>query len=680
MGLFQGRRPRPLTVAPLGEARGSLRFKVWALGAAILVLFGILSIQLLRLQIFRHEEFESRASSNRLRSIDTTPVRGLIYARDGSLVAENVPGFALTVIPADVPTDRAHAIAETLVPLVHLPVFEIESRILEGQRSIDPFQPVVLDANIADDLAFEIGTRRAALPGVAVESVFNRRYPQGTLLAQILGYVGPLTEGEFVDLQADRYRLSDRIGQTGVEATYESVLRGVPGRRQAEVNSSGREIRTLSDEAPTPGQGVVLTIDLPLQAEVQRLLQESMHGSIYAAAAVVDVHTGEILALVSFPTYDDNMFSGEIDEAALQAVYSDEARPLVNHAIADQFPPGSIFKVITGPAALQEGVITADTVIQSRGVIEVQNEVDPRITYRFRDTTSGNFNFVKGMAESSNVYFYYLAGGSPYRRPVAEELLTPEQKAAQDRLVRAGIIGGDQDFEGLGVERLAKWARAFGLDEPTGIDLPGEASGFVPDAEWKRRAFSEGWGQGDSYNFGIGQGFVVATPLQMLMAVAAIANGGDLLQPHVVRQVLDRDGNVVETARPVIRRHVGIDPENLALVRQGMARAVLAGTGGNAYFPEMQIAGKTGTAEFGEEPTFRDLFPTHGWFIGFAPYDDPQVAVVVFHQLGAGFLTATAGGQILKAWATLNGAIDPDRPAPPQRSSLEEDGLGGGAP
>ena len=377
--------------------------------------------------------------------------------------------------------------------------------------------------------------------------------------------------------------------------------------------------------------------------------------------------------MVSVPTYDTNIFSGAVEEEDLAAILGDDGRPLVNHAIADQFPPGSIFKLVTGAAALAEGVISADQRIFSPGVIEVQNEVDPRVTYTFRDTTSGTFNFVRGLAESSNVYFWYLSGGSPFRREIAEELLTPEQLEEQQRDIASGIISGDQDFLGLGAERLARWSRSFGLDAPTGIDLVGEAAGFIPDPAWKEQTFGEGWGQGDSYNFGIGQGFVAVTPLQMAVVTAAVANGGTVLEPRVVREVLDANGNVVEPFRPQVARQLDIAPEHLDQVRRGMAMAVLGGTAGNAYFSEMQIAGKTGTAEFGSERLFRDLFPTHGWFLGFAPFDEPQVAVVVFNELGAGFLTAEAGGKILRTWGELSGASDETPDALPQLARLDDD-------
>ncbi len=670
MGLLS-EHDRPFITSPPPAEAARLRIKVWLLGGFALLLFGILTVQLVRLQIFRHEEFVAKAAVNRLRNVDTPPERGLIFDRNGNPLVENVPAFAVTVVPADVPEGQEREVALQLAQLLGLPAFTIETRILEGKRSIDPFLPLILEGDADPELAFAVAGERAALPGVEVVAVSKRRYEHGELLAHIIGYVGPITLQEFKALESERYRIADRIGQTGIEAAYEPVLRGVPGRVQVEVNASGRELRELSEERASPGQGLVLTLDLELQAAVQEILNEFMGGSLFVTAVVVDVHTGEILAMVSLPTYDSNLFSGEVQEADLAALMENDGRPLVNHTIADQFPPGSIYKVITGPAALQEGVITPTQEIFSPGVIEVQNEVDSRITYTFRDTVSGTFDFVKGLAYSSNVYFWYLGGGSPFRAPVAEELLTPDQQVEQRRLVQAGVIGGNQEFEGLGADKLAAWSRAFGLDTPTGVDLVGEAGGFIPDRAWKLRTFSESWGQGDSYNFAIGQGFAAATPLQMAMVTAAIANGGTLLEPRVVHEVLDADGNVIQAFQPRVRAEVGIDPEHLALVRRGMAMAVLGGTAGNAWIAEMQVAGKTGTAEFGDERLFRGEFPTHGWFLGFAPYEEPQVAVVVFQELGAGYLTAEPGGKILRAWGEISGALAASRPALGQVASIE---------
>jgi penicillin-binding protein 2 len=671
MGLFSDRR-RPVMSGPVIEDEGSLRVKVWLLGFFVVLLFGILTIQLVRLQILNHEKFDTRATINRIRTIDSPPVRGLILDRNGNPLVENIPAFAITIVPADVPVGSERDVAARLSELLNVPQFEIETSILEGRRSIDPFLPVVLVGDADEGLVFAVSARSASLPGVQIETVAKRLYDNDGPLSHVLGYIGPITREEFDDLQSDRYRLSDQIGQTGVEAWYEPRLRGVPGRRQVEVDASGREIRELISEDPTPGQGIKLTIDLPLQERVQEILLESMGGSLFAGAVVVDVHTGDILAIVSVPTFDNNIFSGEIDEEDLEAILTDPGRPLVNHVIADQFPSGSTFKVVTGVAALEEGLITADQLIVSEGLIEIQNEVDPRITYQFRDTVSGTFNFVSGLANSSNIYFWQLAGGSPFRREIAPELLTPEGLAEQERLRAAGIVGGEQDFTGLGSERLAAWARAFGLDKASGIDLAGEASGFVPDAQWKLDTFGEAWGQGDSYNLGVGQGFLAVTPLQMAMATAALANGGTIYQPRVVNEILDMDGNTVERRRPEVRSQLDLSAETQRLLRLGMGMAVLGGSAGNAWFREMQVAGKTGTAEFGSERLFRGNFPTHGWFIGFAPFEEPEIAIVVFHELGAGFLTAEAGGQIFKAWGELNGVFDETEPALPQLSGIAE--------
>ena len=672
MGLLSDRR-RPYIGGPVTDDPGLLRAKVWLLGFFILGLFGVLTIQLVRLQIFNHDSLDAQATINRIRTIDTPPVRGLIFDRDGIPLVENIPAFAVSIVPADVPEGSERRVAELLSTLLGMPAFEIETRILEGRRSIDPFLPVVLESDADQELVFAVSAQRAALPGVQIETVAKRRYDHSDVLSHVLGYIGPITREEFDELQSDRYRLADTLGQTGVEAAYESVLRGVPGRRQVEVDASGREIRELAAEDATPGQGIQLTIDIALQERVQEILLESMGGSLFAAAIVVDVKTGDILAIVSVPTYDNNLFAGSIDEEALEAVLTDAGRPLVNHAIADQFPSGSTFKVVTGTAALEEGVIRPHQRIVSTGIIEVQNEVDPRITYQFPDTVSGTFNFISGLANSSNIYFWHLAGGSPFRREIAPELLTPEGQAEQERLRSQGIVGGEQEFIGLGAERLAAWARDFGLDAPLGIDLTGEVGGFVPDPAWKLSTFGEGWGQGDSYNFGVGQGFLTVTPLQMAMVTAALVNGGTVYQPRVVNEIVDMDGDTVHRLQPQILSQLDLSAETERQLRLGMGMAVLGGTAGNAWFREMQVGGKTGTAEFGEERLFRGNFPTHGWFLGFAPFEEPEIAIVVFHELGAGFLTATAGGEILRTWGELNGKFGEVQPALPQLAGIAEE-------
>jgi penicillin-binding protein 2 len=319
----------------------------------------------------------------------------------------------------------------------------------------------------------------------------------------------------------------------------------------------------------------------------------------------MDVHTGEILAMVSLPSYDNNRLSETLSQEELDALTSAPGKPLVNHAIAEMYPPGSTFKTITGLAALQEGVATTSTTIVSRGYITVPNQYDSSVVYVFRDWAAlGPLDFYGGIAMSSDVYFYYMAGGKQ-----------------------------DEGFQGLGEERLARYARSFGLGEPTGVDLPGqESAGLVPDAKWKEQTFGEMWYVGDTYNFGIGQGYLTVTPLQLLDAIGAIANDGELLRPLLVKEIRDSHGNVVTTFQKEVRRRLPVDQEYLAVMREAMRQSVSKGVASSAQVPGLAVAGKTGTAEFGDG--------THGWFVGFAPYDNPEIAVVVFVQRGGGFQNA----------------------------------------
>ena len=420
----------------------------------------------------------------------------------------------------------------------------------------------------------------------------------------------------------------------------------------------------------------MLTIDIDLQRRVEAILLEHQGASLFASAVVLDVHSGEVLAMVSVPNYDVNIYE-EITTVEYQTLLEDPGQPLINHAIQDQFPPGSIFKIVTAVAGLAEGAITPETRIYSPGVLEVHNELTPGIIYRFGDTTQGVYNIRTALAESSNVYFYYVAGGEPYRNP-ENPPRHPSEQARLDALADEGIVAGDVEFEGAGNEALAKWARELGFDAQTGVDLEGEAAGLITSAQQKLEAFGEEWRDGDTYNMAIGQGFTTVTPLQMAVATAAIANGGTVYEPRVVRELIDTNGNVVQPWQPVVRNQIDVDPEILRIVREGMALCTLAGTCHDALveLPEMLIAGKTGTAEFNQTGTAvsgEEEGPTHGWFIAFAPFDDPQIAMVVFFEFSAGYLAAGAGGEILRAWAETTGALSTALPPPYARIALTEE-------
>lgn len=653
-----------------------VRARVWVLGGFILLLFGILTVQLVRLQILNHDEYVARAASNRVRTIDVPPARGLIYDRDGNLLVENAPAYRIMLVSAEVPDDLVTQIAEELAEMFDRQAWEIEEQIWDRKYSNDPFLPLLIAEEPNPAQVIDVTSRRSLLPGVQVETISSRRYEHGRLLGHILGYVGAITEEEYEDLSGARYLYSDQIGRTGVEAAYERQLRGTAGRELVEVDAVGNVLRTLNSRSSQPGLSVVLTIDIELQQRVEDILLEHQGASLFASAVVLDVRNGEVLAMVSVPNYDVNIYE-EVTTDEYQELLEDPGQPLINHAIQDQFPPGSIFKIVTAVAGLAEGAITPDTRIYSPGVLEVHNELSPGIIYRFGDTTQGVFNIRTALAESSNVFFYYVAGGDPYRNPDNPPRHPSEQERLDD-LADDGIVAGDVQFVGAGNEALAKWAREMGFDAPTGVDLVGEAAGLITSAQQKLEAFGEEWRDGDTYNMAIGQGFITVTPLQMAVATAAIANGGTVLEPRVVRELIDTNGKVVQPWQPSVRNQIDVDPEILRIVREGMALCTLMGTCHDALveLPEMLIGGKTGTAEFNQTGTAvsgAEEGPTHGWFIAFAPFDDPEIAIAVFFEFSAGYLASAAGGEILRAWAETSGALSTAIPPPHARIAITDE-------
>lgn len=622
-------RRKPWSSEPFREPadeEGAARQKIIYFGLLVLVMFGILSVQLARMQLIKGETYTARAETNRLRLEITLPPRGLIYDRNGVPLVENIPSYAAALVAADVPdldastepptcTERCKAIVIELQEVTGVPAGEIEAILFDRAESNDPFTPAIVKENLDQATAFTLREKLADLPGVRVVVEPQRNYLEPVLLSHILGFVGPVYAEDYEDLAPAGYQLNDRVGKAGVELTYESLLRGSTGNKAVETDSSGREIAVIDSTAATPGLNIVLSIDVQLQRKVEEILRAGMGESLNAAAIVINVNTGDILSLVSLPNYDSNVFTGEVDQVALNAFVEDPAKPMLNHAIAEMYAPGSTFKQITGLAALQEGVATAETAITSIGYIEVENEFDPSVVYTFRDWRSdlGTMNFYRGLAMSSDVYFYYLAGGF-------------EEKDGRV-------------FQGLGATRLADWARRFGLGEPSGIDLPGETEGLVPDPDWKEATFGEGWLLGDSYNFGIGQGYLGTTPIQMLLVTAAIANGGDVLVPHVVKELRDGEGNVITLARETVKHNLDVDPRNIDIIGEAMRQSVADGAAYTGQVPNVTVAGKTGTAEFGEA-IGPNKYKEHGWFTGFAPYENPEVAVVVFMEQGNGSGTA----------------------------------------
>jgi penicillin-binding protein 2 len=645
--LRQGFRRDP----QLPPIRGRLTVARILLVVAFLGLIG----QLWRLQILQRTYYQEAADVNRFRLEQDPAPRGVIYDRRGNLLVRNQPQITVSVIPAYLPEDESErdALLARLADLIEMPLAgqtandpaTALSVAHEGTRTgildileaaaLAPYRPALLKVGVDRDVALILEEEHLDWPGVSVQVEPVREYPYGPLLAHILGYVGPIPEERAAAYKERGYDPNlDQVGLTGLEYSFEDQLRGYNGQKLIEVDVAGRGIRTAGELSPAlPGNNLRLTLDMDLQQAMTEILQRHLTAIYKRQGVAVAMHpqTGEILGMVSVPSYDNNDLIGGISSEVLQALQEDPDRPLVNHAISGQFPPGSTYKIIVASGALEEGVINTETRLRCGGILWLPNRFypdDPSLAqdfycwiYHDYHGQHGSLSVVSAIGQSCDIFFYQVGGG--YR---------------------------DQ-FEGLGETRLANYAELFGMGARTGIDLPGEAPGLVPTVKWKRINYSESWVTGDTYNMAIGQGFVLATPLQVLNAAAAVANGGTLYRPQLVREVFDAQGNVIQAFVPEVIRQIPVSAENLAVVRQGM-QAVVSGPGATAStlsVPGISVAGKTGTSEFFIDQNKDGLpdrdqegnLPTHAWFTAFAPYEDPEIALVVFvHGGGEGSGTA----------------------------------------
>jgi penicillin-binding protein 2 len=472
---------------------------------------------------------------------------------------------------------------------------------------------------------------------VSVVPESQRQYVDGSIFSQILGYEGPISEEQYAaavptddsdSTAVPLYDKDDKIGQTGVEASMEDVLRGQKGVAQVEVNANQRIVRELSHTDPEPGNNLILTIDSALQYSVTQALQMGLNSARVqvGAAVVLKVNTGEVLSMVSLPSYDNNWFAGGITQAQLDTLNDpNNKQPMYNNALSGSFAPGSTFKMITAAAALQEKVVGPTDLINDPGHIDVPTDWDEktRNTYRcWKADGHGPINIIQALEQSCDVFFYQMAG--------------PRQEDALGKLLRFynPRSSTPQYFNGLGIARLDTYMEDFGLGAKTGIDLPGEGTGVVPNGDYKLEANPENgsWALGDTLQAAIGQGFDLVTPLQLANVTAAVANGGTLYKPQVVQQIIKNDGGtIVRDFKPEVLRTVPVSAENLAYIRQGMRDAVsgVHGTAKKTDLKGVQVAGKTGTAEFGEPLPGLGVRAANAWFVAFAPYDKPEIAVVV---------------------------------------------------
>ncbi len=580
----------------------AMRIMVWAL---LLGGLSVLVVRLFYLQISSGQQYLGYAEGNRLRDRVLLAPRGLIVDRFGEVLAQNTTSFRLAVIPADLPQDRFSDLLQQVVKDLGIEQESVEEQVLE-RLDFRSMQPVVFVKNISKEKAILFQTKAHEYPGFFVQSVPVRDYVSAESFSHVLGITGVIAEND-PGYKDPKYVLEDFVGKDGLEAQYESVLKGQNGTDRLEVDSAGRVVKSLGQRQPVPGQTLQLGIDKGLQEVLYR--EFAARGRTKGAAVAIDVKTGEVRALVSVPGFDSNKFAPGISKKDYQKLLDDTGKPLFNRAIAAQLPPGSTVKMMVGLAALEEGVVKEDTVIVDTGKITVPNQYFPDIKYDFvgwKRTGLGPMTVRSAIARSSDIYFYIVGGGHP-----------------------------SSPVNPLGIDRLSAYYRKFALGRLSGIDLPGEKPGVVADPAWKAEYFKEDpiqskWYLGNTYHVSIGQGDMLVTPLQVAIWTAAIANNGSLTTPHLATGVLNDKGELVERFNfPELVSEVA-SLDNFKIIQQAMRQTVLAGSAQQLKNLKITSAGKTGTSQFDAA----DPNKTHAWFTVYAPYENPEIALTVLVEAG----------------------------------------------
>lgn len=602
------------------------RRRIIPLSIAAATLFGLLLLRLWYLQIIRVDDYQAMSENNRLRFLPVAASRGALMDRNAVVMVNNRPSFSLSVIPQEV--KDAEALLDRLARLLKLDREELAER-WKKSKGRARYYPVVVAANISREQVEIVEENRLTLPGVEVSMKPVREYTYKNSAAHLLGYIGEISEKELELPGYSGFNPGDYVGKNGIEKAWESELHGEDGGRQLEIDSRGRVLRVISEESPSVGNSLVLTIDSRVQREA-----EAAFGSQAGAAVVMDVKTGEILAFVSNPTFDPALFAGRIPADIWKRYLEDKRRPLENKALAGQYPPGSTFKIVTALAALEAGLITESTVINCNGAYEMGGN-------KFRcwhRSGHGAVNLKKSLKESCDVYYYKL---------------------------------GEQ----LGVDRIAAFAERMMLGKPMGIGLSGEKGGLIPSVAWKQKRYGKKWFSGETLPVAIGQGYLLMTPIQLASMMATVANDGTVVRPRLVKRLVDPDGKLIREFSPESTAVTGISPRNLKLVRQGLYAVVneSGGTGANARLWDVKVAGKTGTSQVVklDENRKRKMgyqYQDHALFVSYAPYDKPEiaVAVVVEHGGGGGAVAAPIAGRIMRSYFDLK------KPAAPRPAEQEK--------
>jgi len=589
---------------------GELQRRLIILRVGLLLVVALLGLQLWNLQIREGPYYRDLSENNRTRSVIMEPARGLIYDRNGVLLANNVPSFTLYVSLEDV-TDREGLIRQ-LTNLLGLDEALIRKKLTaRGSKQL----PRKVKDRLTLREATLIESHRLDLPGVMVQVESQRNYPGGTTASHLLGYVGEVSPEQLEKPEFSELHQGSIVGQYGVEKFFDRLMRGQAGQKSIEVDAIGHEKRTVVVEQAHAGDNLYLTIDVRLQKVAENLLGEES-GAIVA----LDPRTGDVLAMASRPGFDPNVLSRELTPKQWAEIVQDEGRPLNNRASQGQYPPGSVYKVMMAAAALETKTVTPSTTIFCNGGYQFGR----RLYHDWKAGGHGSVDLRHALVQSCDVYFYTVG-------------------------------------QRMGIETMASFAHQFGLGEETGIELPSERIGIVPSEAWKRKAKNEPWLPGETISASIGQGYVNVTPLQMASLIGTVANDGAMFRPRLVQAVMDRATGELQRRPAVLKRTLNLRPGILPVIKEALAGVVKEGTATKAQSALVTIAGKTGTAQMtalrtGPEKDIPKKFRDHAWFVAFAPVEAPTIAVAVLgeHMGHGGSASAPLAKELIETYVKLN--------------------------
>jgi penicillin-binding protein 2 len=589
-----------LNTQRMEDFKGIYKYLVVFVGLAFFLIF----IRLWSLQVIKGSELRRLSENNCIRLRENPADRGMLLDRKGRILAHNRPSFEVYLVPEDLKANP-----EVLIKvgeMLHMGQDEIEEKI-KAQKRRAPFKPVKVKSDIDWNELALLESNRVHLPGLIVDVRPRRAYDYGELASHLIGYLGEVDENELKQSKESPYRMGALIGKYGIEYRWENDLRGVDGGRQIEVDALGREIRPMGIVEPFPGNNLFLTIDLDLQKTAEEAYQDK-NGALIA----MDPKTGRILAMVSKPSFEPDIFARNILPEEWKSLVENPYHPLQNKGIQGQYPAGSVFKIITAIAGLESGMITPSTQFTCTGAFHYGNR-DFRC---WKEGGHGAISLHRAIVESCDVYFYQV-----------------------------GLK--------VGVDLIARYANEFGLGKVTGISLPHEKTGVVPSSSWKKKRFGVPWYSGETLSFSVGQGYLNATPLQLLMLISGVASGGRLYQPQVVEKVENIYGNKLREYPPVELGRANISEKTFQIIQEALRGAVNDphGTGGTCALKDVKVAGKTGTAQVVKLPeNFKkgDMnrmalkFRDHAWFVAYAPFEDPKISVAVLVEHGGFGATAAA--------------------------------------